>query len=51
MTQMEWETNKNFRVILDNGSHQIRAGMASSNAPQLVFHNLTGEFHPNHLNH
>jgi Actin and related proteins len=39
---MEWEANKNYRVVVDNGSHHIRMGMASSNTPQLVYQNITG---------
>ena len=40
---MEWETNPNNRVILDNGSHHIRAGMGNSPDPMLQYMNLTGK--------
>ena len=43
---MEWEHNQNYRVIIDNGSHKIRSGMASSKTPSVIFENLTGNLFP-----
>jgi actin-related protein len=42
---MEWESNNNFRVVIDNGSHHIRMGTANVNTPQLIFQNITGNIH------
>lgn len=41
---MEWESNKNYRIILDNGSHHIRAGLGNSGTPLLQYQNITGIF-------
>jgi len=38
---MEWENNHNYRVIVDNGSHLIRSGMANSRTPSITFENVT----------
>jgi len=40
---MEWEHNHNYRVIIDNGSHKIRSGMANSRTPSVIFENMTGK--------
>ena len=39
---MEWEYNQNYRVVIDNGSHLIRSGLAQSRTPTVVYENLTG---------
>lgn len=37
---MNWRSNPEKRLVLDNGSSRIRLGNASSSTPQLAWHNL-----------
>ena len=37
---MNWRSNPEKRIILDNGSSKIRLGNAGSSTPQLSWHNL-----------
>lgn len=39
---MDWEQNPGARIIFDNGSHTIKAGLGSSKTPQITVENLAG---------
>lgn len=39
---MNWKNDEMHRLILDIGSHKIRAGLSSFEFPQYQIENLTG---------
>ena len=39
---MEWQTDPTKRLIIDNGSHNMRCGTASDAEPSLNIENIIG---------
>jgi hypothetical protein len=40
--KMDWQTNLAKRVVVDNGSHMIRYGLATNQTPAMRSINLVG---------